>query len=273
MSLICSVCKNAVPDGFSQCLACKAGFAPQLACETCRRLVPRGAAECASCAREARQQVQGAASPGAGEQTALTASRVPVLPSPTAISIVAPHAAPPALPGLPTHVGLAVVPEQYKAGRFGVTATVTVPSLDVEVMNEMGQVVVVAHTLASRISSSLMEAARAAGPVSSEQSLIPSPGRTAGPTVVEIVNEMAQFVVILHRIAERMNYFQGFMESTRSLIRDVRLLATDIQGEIETWRMTQKWEPTASLRAVIRQCRVLATDLQNEVETRRGPQG
>jgi hypothetical protein len=275
MALFCSVCKSQVPEGFGQCLACKAGFAPQLACEMCRRLVPRGAAECSTCARTARQAMPLPVENASPAPTALMASsRMPSLPSPRAISIVAPNAAPAVLPGLPSHVGLSVVPEQYNAGRFGVTATVTVPALDVEVMNELGQVVVVAHTIASRISASLMEAARVAGPVSTEKALISSSGQGSyGPSVVEIINEMAQFVVILHRTADRMNHFQGFMESTRQLIREVRLLATDLQGEIEAWRMTQVWAPTPSLRAVIRQCRVLATEMQNEIETRRGPQG
>jgi hypothetical protein len=88
-----------------------------------------------------------------------------------------------------------------------------------------------------------------------------------------VVTEMAQFVVILNQMAERMNHFAGFTESTRQLIREIRVLATDIQGEIEAWRMAHTWLPTMSLRAVIRQCRVLATELQNEIETRRGPLG
>lgn len=172
MSLICSVCKNTVPEGFNQCLACKAGFAPQLACERCRKLLPRGAAVCESCVRSTSLVVPTA---------------TPELPPPTVMALVAPLSAPPALPGLPSHVGLAKIPEQYNAGRYGVTATVQVPARDVEIMNKMGQVVVILHTLAAE-----------------------------------------------------MNSFQGHMDSTRS---------------------------------VIRQCRALATELQDEIETRRGPQG
>jgi hypothetical protein len=191
-----------------------------------------------------------------------------------AISIVSPRSAPPALPGLPSHVGLQVVVEQYNAGKFGVTASVQRPALDVEILNQMGQVVVVSHTIASRISASLMDAARAVSESSTETSLMVSPGEAPqGPTVAVVVGEMAQFVVILHQTADRMNYFQGFTESTRQLIREIRLLATDLQGEIEAYRMTQSWLPSLSLRGVVRQCRVLATELQNEIETRRGPQG
>jgi hypothetical protein len=272
MSLFCSICKNDVPEGFGQCVACKAGFAPQLACRVCRRLVPRGAAMCAPCERAVAmvpaqpEPVQQSYSPSDG--------LVPPLPPPRALSIISPSTAPAPLPGLPSHVGLSVVPEQYSAGRFGVTATVSVPALDVEIMNEMGQVVVVAHTIASRISASLMESARVGNEHSSETSLMVSPGQSSvGPTVSVVVAEMGQFVVILHRMAERMNHFQGFMESTRQLIRDIRLLATELQGEIENWNLTRNWRPTDSLRGVIRQCRVLATDIQAEVETRRGPQG
>jgi hypothetical protein len=107
--------------------------------------------------------------------------------SSTKLAIVSPSYAPPVLPGLPSHVGLTRIAETYSAGQFGVTATVQTPALDVEIMNEMGQVVVILHTLASK-----------------------------------------------------MNKFQGIMESTRS---------------------------------VIRQCRTLATELQDEIESRRGPQG
>ena len=168
MSLFCSICKNEVPEGFNQCVACKAGFAPQLACASCRRLVPRGAATCTACERS----------------IAVAASME--VPS-TQLAMASLPFAPPVLPGLPSHVGLVRVPEQYQAGRFGVSATVQVPALDVEIMNEMAQVVVILHTLAAK-----------------------------------------------------MNRFQGIMESTRS---------------------------------VIRQCRALATELQDEIESRRGPQG
>ena len=273
MSLFCSICKNDVPEGFGQCVACKAGFAPQLACRSCGKLVPRGAAMCASCERSAALVP---VDPPVQLSEYSTRSNMPVmpLPPPMALSIISPNAAPAVLPGLPSHVGLSVVPEQYSAGRFGVTARVYVPQLDVEILNELGQVVVVAHTIASRISASLLEAARLDPTRSSETALMVSPGQVSqGPTVIEIVNEMAQFAIILHRMAERMNHFQGFMESTRQLIRDIRLLATDLQGEIEAWKMTSSWQPTTSLRGVVRQCRVLATDIQAEVETRRGPQG
>ena len=270
MSLFCSICKNDVPEGFGQCLACKAGFAPQLACRTCSKLVPRGAATCAACERQVAM-VPSMPSPRYPSQPPLPEMPPP---PPMAISIVSPRSAPPALPGLPAHVGLQVVSEQYNAGKFGVTATVQVPALDVEIMNQMGQVVVVAHTIASRISASLMEAARTDPTRSTETALMVSPGQgLQGPTVEVIVGEMAQFVVILHQTAERMNHFQGFTELTRQLIREIRLLATDLQGEIEAYRMTQSWVPSAALRGVIRQCRVLATELQNEIETRRGPQG
>lgn len=273
MSLICSICKNDVPEGFGQCVACKAGFAPQLICKTCRKLLPRGSATCSSCERSAAQVPQQPSQPLSSSRELSRPTSIPIpMPPPMAISIVAPRSAPPALPGLPSHVGLQVVDEQYSAGRFGVTATVQVPALDVEIMNEMGQVVVVAHTVASRISASLMEVAKA-GTETSRETALTIPASPQGPTVEEIVNEMAQFVLILHRMADRMNHFQGFMESTRQLIREIRLLATDLQGEIEAWRMTRVWQPTVSLRSVIRQCRVLATEIQGEIETRRGPQG
>jgi hypothetical protein len=285
MGLFCSICKTEVSPGFSQCLACKAGYGPQLACLTCRKLVPRGNATCAACERSVALATSRSAdvestSPSR-EMTPFAMPAMP-LPPPMALSIVAPRYAPSALPGLPSHIGLAVIPERYSAGKFGVTATVQAPALDTAIMNEMNQVVVVAHTLASHISASLMTDARPGDgatvqgiPVRvAETDMIVSPGPSRAEQMVEVVvTEMAQFVVILHQMAERMNHFAGFTESTRQLIREIRVLATDIQGEIEAWRMTHTWLPTASLRAVIRQCRVLATELQNEIETRRGPLG
>jgi len=267
MSLYCSVCKHPVHEGGNQCYPCQAGFGPQLACATCNRLIPRGVATCVVCDRAT------AASKALSNELAVVP--MPSLPNlpPLALSIVSPSSAPPVLPGLPSHVGLALVTEQYQAGRHGVTATVQRPALDVEIMNEMGQVVVVAHTVASRISSSLLEAAKRGIEISTETSLMPSPGIPTGPTVDEIVNEMGQLALILHRLAARMTHFQGFTETTPILIREIRLLATDLQGEIEGWRMTQSWKPTDELRRVIRQCRVVATELQGEREARLGPQG
>jgi hypothetical protein len=268
MSLYCSVCKHPVTEGNNQCYPCKAGFGPQLACATCNRLIPRGVATCAMCERA-----------GAKIQDRSTELAVgPAMPSmpnlpPLALSIVAPNSAPPVLPGLPSHVGLAVVSENYNAGRFGVTATVQRPALDVEILNEMGQVVVVAHTVASRISASLMGAAKRGTEISTETSLMVSSGQPTGPSVGEIITEMGQLALILHRLAVRMTHFQGFTETTTLLIKDIRLLATDLQGEIESWRMTQVWKLTDDLKRVIRQCRVVAADLQGERESRLGPQG
>jgi|SRR5271157_3266768 len=265
MSLFCSICKNDVPEGFGQCLACKAGFAPQLACSTCKRLVPRGVATCSGCDRASRSLATLPAQSAPSQ--ALT---LPTLP--TLAGVVAPLTAPPVLPGLPAHVGLSSIPEIYSAGRFGVSADVQVPALDVSIMNDMNKVVVVAHTVAARISSSLMQPAGLTT-FSSSTELSTSVRDSSVPTVVEIMNEMAQLVVILHSLADRINHFQGFMESTRNVIRLARLLATDLQGEIESWKMTKTWTVTESIKSVIRQCRVFATELQEEIETRRGPRG
>jgi hypothetical protein len=53
----------------------------------------------------------------------------------------------------------------------------------------------------------------------------------------QILNEMAQLVVVLHTVAEHMSSeFSGHMESTRKLIKGCRNLAADIQEEIEVRR-------------------------------------
>ena len=167
MGLYCTTCSNGVPDGFGQCLACKAGHVPQLACSTCRNVVPRGATSCARC------------------DASLVFARRPLdLPqlgaTSSGVGIVASPSAPPALPGLPPHVRSLVVPETYQAGRFGVTATVSIPPGDVDIMNDLGKL-----------------------------------------------------VVLLHTMAQRMNSFQGHTDHTRALIRAMRMLATDVQDEVE----------------------------------------
>lgn len=60
-----------------------------------------------------------------------------------------------ALPDLPP-LSLAVpvvprVPERYSAGRFGVEAEVTIPQRDVAIMNELGSLVPVLHTMAAHL--------------------------------------------------------------------------------------------------------------------------
>ena len=203
----------------------------------------------------------------------LSVPNMPVLP--TLAGIIAPAAAPPVLPGLPAHVGLTQVAEFHRAGRFGVEAVVQVPALDVEIMNEMAKVVVVAHTIASRVSASLVAAARSSTVASGTTAMeVRQEHVTPGvPTAAEVMAEMGQFVVILHRLAERINHFQGFLESTRNIIRQCRTLATDLQGEIEAHKMMGAWAPSATNREIIRQCRLLATELQEEIEIRKGPQG
>jgi hypothetical protein len=148
MPLFCTVCKNDVPPGFSQCLICKAGFAPQLACVSCRVVVPRGVASCATCERKA------VVTTSLPPLEALPVSQAPVslqtLPVRLReVGIVAPSMAPPALPGLPAHVGMMAVPEVYQHGRFGVDATVYRNPQDVEILTKMGQTVVILHTLAA----------------------------------------------------------------------------------------------------------------------------
>jgi hypothetical protein len=96
------------------------------------------------------------------------------------VGMSGPTSAPSVLPGLPSHIQQVTVRSEYQAGRFGVTATVQIPEKDVAIMNTLGQL-----------------------------------------------------VVLLHTVAKDMNNFQGHTEHTRSLIRGMRDLASDIQDEIE----------------------------------------
>jgi RNA polymerase subunit RPABC4/transcription elongation factor Spt4 len=55
----------------------------------------------------------------------------------------------------------------------------------------------------------------------------------------QIMNELLQFVQILHGMAGRVNQFRGHTDQTRAIIKGMRTLATDIQEEIERRRGPQ----------------------------------
>lgn len=131
MGLYCSTCQSEVPEGFSQCIACKSGFTAQLACSQCRQLVPRGHTLCMNCQRAGRQvnaqQVSGA-------------------------ELVRSFAAPPALPVLPPVIpGALRIPEEYSAGKLGVSATVSIPPAHAEIMNELSQLATLLHAMAGKL--------------------------------------------------------------------------------------------------------------------------
>ena len=62
---------------------------------------------------------------------------------------------------------------------------------------------------------------------------------SVSPQDIEIMTLIGQTVVILHTLAEKMNHFQGLMESTRHVIKGCRNLASDLQEEIELRRGPQ----------------------------------
>jgi len=164
MGLFCTNCKRGVPEGLSQCVECKVGYVHQLACLSCRRLVPRGASTC-SCGLEKVPPLLPSPPPlDLPRQTGARISEVPEtrisksMPGggmarmgTQMVGFVAPRSAPAIFPGLPSHVSALTVPEEYEAGRFGVTATVTMLGKDAEILNELGQLVVLLHTEAQRL--------------------------------------------------------------------------------------------------------------------------
>jgi len=50
---------------------------------------------------------------------------------------------------------------------------------------------------------------------------------------VSVMNELGKLVELLHAMAARSNQFAITSDHTRKLIRDMRILATDVQEEIE----------------------------------------
>jgi hypothetical protein len=180
---------------------------------------------------------------------------IAVLPAFAVRNIVA---APPVLPGLPAHVtAMPTMPERYRVARHGVVADIRTPAGDIDVMQMMGNIVVVLHTLAAKMG---------------ERSIV---GDTS--TSTEVMTLMGQGVVILHALAGRMNGFTGLMDLSRQNIRGSRLLAAGLQEEVEMGRVESGGRicegHNALSRRNIRGCRELAIDLQEEIELRRGPQG
>ena len=256
MSLYCTVCRYPVPEGINQCTNCRNGFVPQLACADCNRPVQRGSTSCFQC--RSRQR------PAVADLYSQIPDMQSLVPQPPTFAIQGLPAAPPVLPGLPTHVNaMPMLPERYTVRRFGVEVHIRTPSGDIEIMQIMGQTVVILHTMASKMGEFL------AGPKSPE-------------VVSEITQLMGQTVVILHTLAERMNSFVGHMELTRINIRGCRLLASRIQEGVELLR-TGGGDAAAIagiiaqnsdfFRHNIRGCRDQAIELQEEIELRRGPQG
>ena len=254
MSLYCTVCRYPVPEGINQCTNCRNGFVPQLACSDCNHLVQRGSTSCFQC-RSRHPSIAD-----------LSSSQIPgmqsLVPQPPSFAIQGLPSAPPVLPGLPAHVNaMPMLPERYTVRRFGVEAVIRTPSGDIEIMQIMGQTVVILHTMAAKMGEFL------SGPKSPE-------------AVSEIMQLMGQTVVILHTLADRMNNFVGHMELTRSNIRGCRLLASRIQEGVELLGGRDAAATTSIVaqhteffRQNIRGCREQAIELQEEIELRRGPQG
>jgi hypothetical protein len=175
VSLRCSVCKKPVDEGLNFCPNCRTGFVSQLECVECGRLVARGLASCLGCPRSDTSPLP--------DRSLDVARHSPPTP-PTVAALQPPSHAPPALPGLPPHVSLAApVASRYVVRQGGVEAEVRVPPGDAEVMDLMGQVIVILHTFASKV-----------------------------------------------------NNLSGHGELTRHIIRSSRVLATDIQEELEQRR-------------------------------------
>lgn len=205
MSLRCSVCKVPVDEGLNFCPACRTGFVSQLECVACGRLVPRASASCSSCACSSppSPSVPSTCTVCGGRQVATPSGltcesghggdpgqsfdcrnlqvRDPGYPQASLVALQSPQYAPPAAPWLPPHVSLAApVASRYVTRQGGVEAEVRIPPGDAEVMDLMGQLVVILHTFAAKV-----------------------------------------------------NTLSGHGELTRHIIRSARVLATDVQEELE----------------------------------------
>jgi hypothetical protein len=176
VSLRCVLYKHPVDEGLNFCPECRTGFTSQLECAACGRLVPRGSASCFSCARPASSPVSSSstctdcgslqfATPsgftcenghGGDPGRALDPRDLQVRGPghPALVALQSPQSAPPVAPWLPPHVSLAApVASTFVVRQGGVEAEVRVPPGDAEVMDLMGQMVVILHTFASKVNT------------------------------------------------------------------------------------------------------------------------
>lgn len=133
MALVCTSCSREVPAGFGHCPACNQGFLIQLSCGDCGTLVPRGTNYCSPCVR----------SNGLFKRDEPYEATM-LVPSPLAPSLALTKP----VPGAP---GAIVVPDEYQAGKLGVSATVQIPPEHVNALNELGQMIALLHGMASKL--------------------------------------------------------------------------------------------------------------------------
>lgn len=138
MALICSMCSKEVPAGFGHCPACNQGFLNQLICGNCGDPVPRGMNACSPCARSARLVTR-----NEGPVSAELVTTTPQNQPPMAMSVL-----PRPSFGVP---GAIVVPEEYQAGKLGVSATVQIPQEHVNALNELGKMIALLHQMANKL--------------------------------------------------------------------------------------------------------------------------
>jgi hypothetical protein len=165
VSLYCGYCylsatqTGGLPEGDVSCRTC--ARSDYLRCASCEHPVPAGLDSCPRCPPVELEPVK--------PTSRFVGEMMPLLPQLERGSLT--------IPVMPKVV------ERYSAGRFGISAEVTIPAGDVERMNALGAM-----------------------------------------------------VTALHHLAGQLNGFTLLTDHTRKLIRDMRILATDAQEEIEMRR-------------------------------------
>ena len=163
MSIYCLPCLTVLPEGASACPKCGGVSFSCLACHAPLRV---GEKSCQQCGRQARSEI-------------VRTDRDPG-------NVDHQDGALRAIATVPKAARATLVPEVYRAGKFGVEAEVRMVPGDVAVLNELGKL-----------------------------------------------------VELLHAMASRSTQFAGLTDHTRKMIRDMRILATDVQEEIEMRRGPQ----------------------------------
>lgn len=153
MSLRCSVCREFIDEGLNFCPKCRTGFVAQLQCVDCGKLVPRGMASCIGCVRAA-SVVMVSPPPLPRDVGVMMAPPSSSRSTSELVGVMSPRQAPPVLPGLPSHVSLpAPVADRFVVRSGGVEAEIKIPAGDAEVMDLMGQMVVLLHTFATKMNT------------------------------------------------------------------------------------------------------------------------
>lgn len=206
MSLRCTVCKTPVDEGLNFCPACRTGFVSQLECVDCGNLVPRGHASCTSYQHSRPGTVRWL-------DTTCGACGARQFDTPSGATCEGGHG------------GESGRPADQRGLQVG--SAPRPPSELVAVLSPRYAPPVLPY-LPPHVSLPAPVASRYVVRQGGVEAEVRVP-----PGDAEAMDFMGQTVVLLHTFATKVNTLTGHGELTRHIIRSARVLAADIQEELE----------------------------------------